>query len=98
MKHSPVALYLPKAVKYSAFPPIMSVYPGYANSSPIPAVYNPVANDARVANRTPSPTPSELEALKQTGFFNYQSIFRKDKLLTKKYLSPSQALSPMVTY
>jgi hypothetical protein len=62
----------------------MSAYPGYL--SPAPAAYNPVAGDGRTSNRTPSPTPSEIESLKQKTMINYHSIFQKDKLLTKKYL------------
>ncbi|KAG6372607.1 hypothetical protein JVT61DRAFT_7353 [Boletus reticuloceps] len=70
----------------------MSAYPGYASPAPAPATYNPVAHDARAINRTPSPTPSEIEALNQKGFFNYRAMFQKDKLLTRKYLSPSLPL------
>lgn len=71
---------------------IMSAYPGY--SSPAPAAYNPVTSDARATARTPSPTPSEIESLKQKTMLNYRAMFQKDKLLTKKYLSPSLLCRP----
>lgn len=64
--------------------------PGYLSPA-----YNPVASDGR-ARRTPSPTPSEIESLKQKTMLNYRSIFQKDKLLTKKYLSPSPPLPSSV--
>ncbi|KIJ67230.1 hypothetical protein HYDPIDRAFT_25702 [Hydnomerulius pinastri MD-312] len=65
----------------------MSDYTNYGSgpyqpySSPAP--YNP---DGRGTSRTPSPSPSEIAALKQTSMFDFRALFQKDKLFTKKYI------------
>ncbi|KAG9312603.1 hypothetical protein JVU11DRAFT_7000 [Chiua virens] len=61
-------------------------YPGYLSPTPQPATYNPLAGDGRSMTRTPSPSPSEIESLKTKSMINYRAIFRRDKLLTKKYI------------
>ncbi|KAF9221083.1 hypothetical protein BS17DRAFT_785884 [Gyrodon lividus] len=60
----------------------MSGYPNYAPYSS-PALYN---SDVRVMSRTPSPSPSEVAALRQKSMFDFRSFFQRDKLFTKKYI------------
>jgi uncharacterized membrane protein YdjX (TVP38/TMEM64 family) len=63
----------------------MDNYPKYVPSSPYSSPYsNDVHQDAPRISRTPSPTPSEIQALNQKGFFNWQSIFDKKNMWSKK--------------
>ncbi|KAL4062793.1 snare associated Golgi protein-domain-containing protein [Scleroderma yunnanense] len=53
-------------------------YQPYSNATS----YSP---DARGISRTPSPSPSEIAALKQTSMFDIRGMFKREKLLSKQY-------------
>ncbi|OAX38703.1 hypothetical protein K503DRAFT_740762 [Rhizopogon vinicolor AM-OR11-026] len=64
----------------------MNNYSNYG-PSPIPNdsdvhPYNP--DQVRHISRTPSPTPSEIQALNQKGFVNWKSVFDRKAMWTKK--------------
>ncbi|KAF8840464.1 hypothetical protein BDN67DRAFT_1011475 [Paxillus ammoniavirescens] len=56
-------------------------YEPYSSSSP--AQYS---SNTRAMSRTPSPSPSEVIALKQKSMFDIRSLYQKDKMFTKKYI------------
>ncbi|KAF9242818.1 snare associated Golgi protein-domain-containing protein [Melanogaster broomeanus] len=44
-------------------------------------------SDARGMSRTPSPSPSEVAILQQKSMVNFRSLFQKDKIFTRKYIT-----------
>ncbi|KAG2064218.1 hypothetical protein BDR04DRAFT_284201 [Suillus decipiens] len=62
----------------------MNTYSEYVPSSPHSPPYANDVQDNRRISRTPSPTPSEIQALRQKGFLNWQSILDRKKMFSKK--------------
>lgn len=62
----------------------MNTYSEYVPSSPHSPPYTNDVQDNRRISRTPSPTPSEIQALRQKGFLNWQSILDRKKMFSKK--------------
>lgn len=61
----------------------------YASQDPITNDAHPYNPDLRQISRTPSPTPSEIQALNQKGFVNWKSVFDRNQMWTKNRISPS---------
>ncbi|KAJ8591977.1 hypothetical protein M405DRAFT_788130 [Rhizopogon salebrosus TDB-379] len=55
----------------------------YSSQDPITNDAHPYNPDLRQISRTPSPTPSEIQALNQKGFVNWKSVFDRNQMWTK---------------
>lgn len=67
----------------------------YSSQDPITDHVHPYNPNIGHISRTPSPTPSEIQALNQKGFVNWKSIFDRKQMWTKKRISaPSFPVVP----
>jgi len=88
---------LPTTPFFFPSPSVMNNYP-YSSQVHITDHVHPYNPDVRQISRTPSPTPSEIQALNQKGFVNWKSIFNTKQMWTRKRISASLRPSSLTIF